>query len=196
MLISYKWNYLREKDANLFYNGKQTLFLRLPLREIQNSRPVGVWKKVHCNPHLYKVNWLLESISSARISLLPEPYKYHFIMPANKPAIPNITNRIIIFELSLLIRALSMSHWGVMSFWGGALHLRIQVKHSVSFVLQLKSRSRPAELVIHWERQDEVVGKQKFKESFTCQPLLNHLHLLHLCTKVKRRRSGYYSEGS
>lgn len=55
----------------------------------------GIWKKLHYSPRLCEVNCLLESISGSHISLSAEPYRYHFIIPANKTAFPNITNPII-----------------------------------------------------------------------------------------------------
>lgn len=137
MLVSYNWNYPGENGFQPFYNGKPTLFLRLPLHEIQNSRPVDVWKQVHCGPHLYKVNWLLESIFSIRISLLPEPYKYHFHYSSKQNSRSNITNRIIIFELSLLAKTLSRLHWGVIGVLRSVRHVFIQIKYSLSFVLQV-----------------------------------------------------------
>lgn len=81
----------------------------------------GSWKKLHYSPRLCEVNCLLESISGSHIPLLPEPYRYHFIIPANKTAFPNITNPII-SEL-----------WGrqsKLSFHGGVLHLLTSIKHS------------------------------------------------------------------
>ncbi len=133
---------------------------------------------MHCNPHLSRVNWLLESISSTRISLLPEPYQYHFIIPANKTAVPNIANHIIISEHSLLVRTLSRLQCTLRchQFPGGVLHLFTQIKHSISFVLQVEPHSHSALPV--WELQEAKTRagcwKQKPSGSFTSLPWLTH----------------------
>lgn len=145
LLISYNWNYLRDIDVNrVIMEKKRHFFLRLPLHVVQKKKfKTGFWKQVHYSPHLSGVNWLLESISSSRISLLPEPYQCHFIIPANKTAIPNKTKHVIISEPLPPVQTLSRLQCKLRchQFPGGVLHLLTWIKHSISFVHKPHSHS-------------------------------------------------------